>query len=196
MGRNGPKLACPKWIWTTFSEDQIDLNFRNPEVLLQVIESVLFYIRHGADILRLDAVTYLWDEPGTEGVHLPQIHEVIKLLRDIVDAVGLGVALLTETNVPHQLNISYMGDGRDEAHMVYNFALPPLVLHTFYREDTRALSRWAEKLSPLPTRQHTSTSSTRTTASDCWEPGKSCQRRTSIPLLRRPGAGAPMSPPK
>jgi glucosylglycerate phosphorylase len=141
-------LRGPKWVWTTFSEDQVDLNFRNPEVLIQVLDSMLFYIRHGADLLRLDAVTYIWAEPGTESVHLPQTHEIIKLLRDIVDCVGSGVALVTETNVPHEKNISYFGDGSDEAHMVYNFALPTLVLHTFYREDSRMLSRWAADVKP------------------------------------------------
>jgi sucrose phosphorylase len=53
---------------------------------------------------------------------------------------------VTETNVPHEQNISYFGDGTDEAHMVYNFALPPLVLHTFYSEDTAAISEWAAGL--------------------------------------------------
>lgn len=138
----------PKWVWTTFSEDQIDLNFRNPDVLMQVVDSILFYIRHGADILRLDAVTYIWAEPGTESIHLPQTHEIVKLLRDVVDAVGSGVALITETNVPHKDNVSYFGDGYDEAHMVYNFALPPLVLQAFYREDAGYLSRWAKNIEP------------------------------------------------
>jgi len=138
----------PKWVWTTFSEDQIDFNFRNPEVLLQVLNSLLFYIRNGADILRLDAVTYIWAEPGTESIHLPQTHGVVKLLRDVVDSVGSGVALLTETNVPHEKNISYFGNGSDEAHMVYNFALPALVLYTVYREDSRVISRWAESITP------------------------------------------------
>ena len=136
----------PKYVWTTFSPDQIDLNFRNPAVLLRIMESVLFYIRRGADILRLDAVTYLWAEPGTESIHLPQTHEIVKLLRDVVDTVASGVALVTETNVPHLDNVSYFGDGRDEAHMVYNFALPPLVLHAFYRGDASMLSRWARDL--------------------------------------------------
>ncbi len=136
----------PKHVWTTFSEDQVDLNFRNPAVLFQVLESMLFYVRRGADMLRLDAVTYLWDEPGTPSVHLRQTHEIVKLLRDVVDMVASGVALVTETNVPHRENISYFGNGFDEAHMVYNFALPPLVLHAFYREDAGALSRWARDL--------------------------------------------------
>jgi len=136
----------PRYVWTTFSDDQIDLNFRNPAVLTQVIDGLLFYVRHGADILRLDAVTYIWAEPGTECVHLPQTHEIVKLIRDVLDTVAPGVALLTETNVPHQENVSYFGNGRDEAHMVYNFALPPLVLHTFYSQDASALSRWARSM--------------------------------------------------
>jgi sucrose phosphorylase len=136
----------PRYVWTTFSEDQIDLNFRNPAVLMRVMEGLLFYVLQGANIIRLDAVTYIWAEPGTECVHLPETHEIVKLLRDVVDTVAPGVALITETNVPHEDNISYFGNGGDEAHMVYNFALPPLVLHTFYREDTTAISNWARNL--------------------------------------------------
>ena len=136
----------PIWVWTTFSEDQIDLNYRNPKVLLWVIETLLLYVRRGADLIRLDAVTYLWQIPGTSCANLKQTHETIKLFRDIFDIVAPGVALITETNIPHQQNIAYFGNGYDEAQMVYNFALPPLVLHTFYREDTTALSQWAQKL--------------------------------------------------
>jgi sucrose phosphorylase len=138
-------------VWTTFSADQVDFNFRNPEVLLRIIDGLLFYVRHGADILRLDAVTYIWAEPGTECVHLPETHEIVKLIREVMETAASGVALITETNVPHADNVSYFGDGTDEAHMVYNFALPPLVLHTFYREDATALSRWAATLrAPSP----------------------------------------------
>ncbi len=134
----------PRYVWTTFSPDQVDLNFRNPAVLMSVIEGLLFYVRHGADILRLDAVTYIWAEPGTECIHLPETHEIVKLLRDVVDAIAPGVAIITETNVPHEDNISYFGDGTDEAHMVYNFALPGLVLHTFFSENATAISNWAQ----------------------------------------------------
>lgn len=142
----------PRYVWTTFSADQVDFNFRNPEVLLRIIDGLLFYVRHGADILRLDAVTYIWAEPGTECVHLPETHAIVKLIRDVLETAASGVALITETNVPHADNISYFGDGTDEAHMVYNFALPPLVLHTFYREDATAISRWAQGLqAPSPT---------------------------------------------
>lgn len=136
----------PKWVWTTFSTDQIDLNYTNPDVLVKVIEILLLYVRHGADIIRLDAVTYLWAQPGTKCVHLEQTHEIVKLFRDILDIVAPSIALITETNVPHDENISYFGNGSDEAQMVYNFALPPLVLYTFYSKDSRALTNWAMSL--------------------------------------------------
>jgi len=135
---NGKRL-----VWTTFSPDQIDLNFSNYKVLLKMVEILLTYVRRGADIIRLDAVTYLWDELGTTGAHLAQSHTIIKLFRDVLDAVAPHVALLTETNVLHKDNIKYFGDGNDEAQMVYNFALPPLVLHTFYNHDSLKLTDWA-----------------------------------------------------
>ena len=136
----------PSYVWTTFSKDQIDLNYTNPDVFIRIIEILLMYVRHGADIIRLDSVTYLWAEPGTRCVHLDQTHEIIKLFRDVLNVVAPGVALITETNVPHEENISYFGNGNDEAQMVYNFALPPLVLYTFYSENATALSKWAKTL--------------------------------------------------
>ena len=136
----------PKFVWTTFSRDQIDLNYKNPDVLLHIFDVLLKYIRKGADILRLDAVTYLWEEAGTRSIHMEQTHQIVKLFRDVLDAVGPWTALITETNVPHEENISYFGNGHDEAQMVYNFALPPLVLHTFYTGDVTALSGWARTL--------------------------------------------------
>jgi hypothetical protein len=130
-------------VWTTFSADQVDLNYRNPEVLLQIIEVLLFYVRQGAQIIRLDAVAFIWKEPGTPCVHLPQTHAVVRLLRAIVKEICPWVVLLTETNVPHELNVSYLGSGTDEAHMIYNFSLPPLVLDALYTGETDALSAWA-----------------------------------------------------
>ncbi len=136
-------------VWTTFSPDQIDLNYKNPNVLIKMLEILLLYVRRGADIIRLDAVTYLWDELGTTSVHLDQTHVCIKFFRDILDAVAPHVALITETNVPHLENISYFGNGADEAQMVYNFALPPLVLYTFQNENSQSLTEWASSLKPV-----------------------------------------------
>ncbi len=133
-------------VWTTFSRDQVDLNYTNPDVLMRVMEILLFYVRNGARIIRLDAVTYLWAALGTRCASLEQTHEIVKLFRDVLNAVAPGVALITETNVPHKENVSYFGNGSDEAQMVYNFALPPLVLYTFYSENVTALSNWAHGL--------------------------------------------------
>ncbi len=135
-----------KMVWTTFSPDQIDLNFQNPKVLIKIIEILLYYVRRGADIIRLDAVTYLWDEVGTTGVHLEQTHTIIRMFREILDVVAPHVAIITETNVPHKENISYFGSGSDEAQMVYNFALPPLILHTFQTGNSTRLTEWSATL--------------------------------------------------
>ncbi len=139
-------IGGPLWVWSTFSSDQIDLNYHSPKVLLDVIDTLLLYVRRGADLIRLDAVTYLWEEPGTPCVSLEQTHQIIKLCRDVLDVVAPPVALVTETNVPHAENVSYFGSGYDEAQMVYNFALPPLVLHSFYRQDASFLTAWAKAL--------------------------------------------------
>lgn len=136
----------PLWVWTTFSPDQVDLNFKNPLVLMNVLETLLLYVRRGAEIVRLDAVTYLWEEPGTPSANLAQTHEIIKLLRDALNLVAPWVMLLTETNIPHADNIAYFGNGYDEAQMVYNFALPPLVLFTMQSGDAGPLTRWAAGL--------------------------------------------------
>ncbi len=137
----------PKHVWTTFSDDQIDLNYANPDVLLAIIDLLLFYVARGAALIRLDAIAYLWKEIGAPCIHLPQTHRVIQLFRSVLDEVAPHVSLITETNVPHADNISYFGDGYDEAQMVYNFALPPLVLHAFHTASASTLSRWAASLS-------------------------------------------------
>jgi glycosidase len=143
-----------KTVWTTFSADQIDLNYRNPDVLIEIIETFLFYISRGAALIRLDAIAFLWKELGTTCLHLPQTHRIIQLLRAVLEKVAPHVVLVTETNVPHADNLSYFGDGANEAQMVYNFALPPLVLHTFHTGDARTLSRWAADLT-LPSKRVT-----------------------------------------
>ena len=133
-------------LWTTFSSDQIDFNFKSLDVLEKMIEVLLYYVQKGATILRLDAIAYLWKEVGTNCIHLGQVHDMVKLFRSILDVVAPDVVIITETNVPHAENISYFGNGRDEAQMVYNFTLPPLLFYSFVKEDTTELSRWAQGL--------------------------------------------------
>jgi glycosidase len=141
-GASGEKNA-----WTTFSADQADLNYRNPAVLREIIDLMLFYIDRGAELLRLDAAAYFWKEPGTSCFNLPQTHGLVRTLRAAVEAAAPEAKLVAETNVPHAENVRYFGDGTDEAHLIYNFALPPLILHTFRTGDPRRLAEWVNGLS-------------------------------------------------
>lgn len=136
----------PKHVWTTFSEDQIDLNYRNPDLFLQIAELLLFYISKGAKMIRLDAIGFMWKEMGTTCIHLEETHKIIQTYRDVVDALAPEVILITETNVPHKDNVSYFGNGYNEARMVYQFPLPPLTLNTFLTGDATHLQKWASNL--------------------------------------------------
>lgn len=139
----------PKKVWTTFSSDQIDLNFKNPDVLFDFLDILIGYINKGARIIRLDAIAYLWKAPGTSCIHLRQTHEVVKIMRCLLNMIAPDVILLTETNVPNNENVSYFGDS-DEAHMVYNFSLPPLLLHAILNGSGKYLTNWASEVSNPP----------------------------------------------
>lgn len=138
-----------KSVWTTFSADQVDLDWKNPEVLFEFIEIIFGYIERGASIVRLDAVAFLWKEEGHSCVHHPKTHEMVKFFRDLVSLVAPGVTLLTETNVAHHENVSYFGLS-DEAHMVYQFTLPPLLLYSLLRGESGRLQEWVNSLSNTP----------------------------------------------
>ena len=133
------------YYWTTFSADQLDLNFANYEVLLRTIEIMLFYASKGITTVRLDAIAFLWKEAGTPCLHLRQTHEIIKIYRRILEEYAPDMILLTETNVPHQENISYFGNN-DEAQMVYQFPLPPLTAHAVMTGNAKYLTKWASSL--------------------------------------------------
>jgi sucrose phosphorylase len=135
-----------KQVWTTFSADQIDLNYKNPQVLLKILDVLLFYASQGAEFIRLDAIAYLWKEIGTTCIHLPQTHQLIQLFRAVLKQLAPQVFLITETNVPHTENLSYFGNGQNEAQLVYNFALPPLLLDAFQHSSGCRLSEWAADL--------------------------------------------------
>lgn len=142
-GANGPQA-----LWTTFSKDQVDLNYHNPEVLLRAAQVLLGYLCRGASWIRLDAIAFLWKEPDTCCMHLPGTHTVVKLFRYMVEQALPGARLLAEANVPQKDNLSYFGGG-DESHLIYQFPLPPLVLYSFFREDAQILKNWLLAL-PAP----------------------------------------------
>lgn len=139
---NGTRL-----VWTTFSADQMDLNYHNPLVLAEIVDTMLFYLAHGVRVFRLDAVAYLWKELGTPCIHLPQTHAVVRVMRSVLNQADPGALLVTETNVPHAENVRYFGNGADEANLVYQFTLPPLVLDALTQGSAADLSAWAAGLS-------------------------------------------------
>lgn len=136
-------------VWTTFSDDQADLNFANPALFLEMLDILLFYLSKGIRVIRLDAIAFLWKQHGTSCLHLPETHEFVKLFRDIFDFISPHLVLLTETNVPNRENMSYFGSG-DEAHMIYQFSMPPLLLHAFFSENARYFNSWASQLPEPP----------------------------------------------
>ncbi|MEC9389640.1 MAG: alpha-amylase family glycosyl hydrolase [Myxococcota bacterium] len=142
-------VAGTRHVWCTFSRDQVDWDFANPDVLFEFVDVFVSYIERGAAWMRVDAVAYLWKELGTSCVHRPQTHAIVKLLRAVAEAVAPDFKILTETNVPLAENLSYFGDG-DEAHIVYNFSLPPILLHALMTQDTSALTTWCQSLPSLP----------------------------------------------
>ena len=134
------------FVWTTFSEDQVDLNYKDYRVFLHVLDVLLFYISKGARYIRLDAIAFLWKEAGTSCIHLDQTHWVIQSYRQIIEELAPEVILITETNVPHEENISYFGNGSNEAQMVYNFTLPPLLAFSVHQQSVSILTQWAQSL--------------------------------------------------
>ncbi|MCY4212739.1 MAG: alpha-amylase family glycosyl hydrolase [Gammaproteobacteria bacterium] len=136
-------------VWNTFSDDQVDLDFTNPAVLREFADILFFYVAQGARLIRLDAIAFLWKRLGTSCMSLPETHAVVRIMRLLLDYARAGVRLLTETNVPHEENVSYFGDG-DEAHMVYQFSLSPLLLYSYAFGNASYLTAWAARLAPPP----------------------------------------------
>ena len=134
-----------EYLWRTFSADQLDLNFKNPSVLLRFIKIMIYLINHGVTVFRLDAIAYLWKESGTKCINLKQTHQIIKLLRTICSSLNVETIIITETNLPEKENLSYFGKN-DEANWIYNFSLPPLLIHAFLFENSSYLNQWSKKL--------------------------------------------------
>jgi len=134
-------------VWCTFSPDQVDLDFANPLVLNEFVGIIRHYLDNGVKIFRLDAVAFLWKELNTSCINLPQTHEVIRLLRTLIEHVEPSAVIITETNIPNRENLSYFGNA-NEAHCIYNFSLPPLLLHTLLSGDSKALKHWMMSMPP------------------------------------------------
>lgn len=142
------------FVWTSFSSDQIDLNYQNPEILLEMIKVLLFYISQGASAIRLDAVRLLWKKLGTSCVDLPETHLIIKIFRQILDEIAPDVLLLSEVKGSYETAYSYFGNG-SQSNIIYNFELPPLILTSFLKEETEILSSSLKKIKKPPTEKNT-----------------------------------------
>jgi len=136
-----------RYVWCTFSEDQVDLNFANPQVLIEFAAIIRYYLERGVVIFRLDAVAFLWKEPGTPCIHLQQTHELIKILRLLIEHHSQDAVVVTETNVPNRENLTYFGNA-NEAHVIYNFSLPPLLINTLVTGDCKHLKTWLMSMPP------------------------------------------------
>ncbi|GLP95570.1 sugar phosphorylase [Paraferrimonas sedimenticola] len=136
-----------RWLWCTFSRDQVDLDFENPQVLLEFLAIIRHYLNHKVRIFRLDAIAFVWKIPGTNCLNLAQTHTLVRLLRLLVEHAQPNAVIITETNIPNRENLSYFGNA-NEAHGIYNFALPPLLLHTLISGDASHLSNWAMAMPP------------------------------------------------
>ncbi len=136
----------PQWVWTTFSPDQVDLDYAEPAVLLEMLDVLIDYASHGATAIRLDAIGFLWKDPSRSSIHLPETHAAIQIMRSVLDEAVPGTILISETNVPHVENISYLNDDPPEVQAVYQFPLAPLAAHAVLTGDVEALVSWANSI--------------------------------------------------
>lgn len=136
-----------RYVWCTFSHDQVDLDFSNPQVLVEFTKIVRFYLDREIKIFRLDAVAFLWKEIGTSCLNLPQTHEIVQLIRLLVEYAVDDAVIITETNIPNTENLAYFGNA-NEAHCVYNFSLPPLLLYTLISGNCHYLKLWMMRMPP------------------------------------------------
>ncbi|MEM8578775.1 MAG: sugar phosphorylase [Pseudomonadota bacterium] len=139
----------PRHVWCTFSHDQIDLNFANPDVLIEMLRIIRLHLDRGVQVIRLDAVAFIWKVIGTPSIHMPQTHAIIQLIRLMCDWAEEPVLLITETNVPKAENLSYFGQS-NEAHAIYNFPLPPLILQALMSGSAAYLRAWSAAMPPAP----------------------------------------------
>lgn len=140
-------LEGPKKVWCTFSHDQVDFDFRNPEVIKAFVNIIRQYLDNGIRIFRFDAVAFLWKQSGTQCINLEETHEIIRLFRTLIEHAEPEAMIITETNIPNDQNLTYFGNA-NEAHAIYNFSLPPLLVNTLITGDSTYLKSWQMSMPP------------------------------------------------
>lgn len=151
--RTSPLFRCTQTasgeqqVWCTFSHDQVDLDFSNPKVLINFVSIIRQYLDNGVKLFRLDAIAFLWKKAGTPCINLPETHEMVRLLRTLIEHARPDAVIITETNIPNKENLTYFGNG-NEAHCIYNFALPPLLVNTLITGNCQYLKQWMMSMPP------------------------------------------------
>ena len=136
-----------KYIWCTFSKDQVDYNFSNPVVLFEFIQIIIFYLSRGITVFRFDAVAFIWKKIGTSCINLEKTHEIVRLFRTLLTYLSPKAILVTETNTPARENVSYFGNA-NEAHWIYNFSLPPILIYSILAGDSSYLEKLTMSMPP------------------------------------------------
>lgn len=144
---------CRKWVMTVFHDYQWDLNYRNPEVFLEMLANIFFYANLGVDILRIDAPAFIWKEPGTTCQNLPQAHILLRLIKSCVVVATPGMALLGEAIVAPSRIMQYFGSGPYEARecdLAYNATQMALQWDALATGDTRVMLAGQRELTAKP----------------------------------------------
>lgn len=148
---NFTQLENGEIVLTTFYPYQWDLNYSNPMVFNDMAENLLFLANAGIDVIRLDAVPYIWKQLGTSCRNLPQVHTIVRMMRLICEIVCPSVLLLGEVVMEPSKVAPYFGTkDRPECHMLYNVTTMATIWNTVATRDVRLLQVQLEKLFMLP----------------------------------------------
>ena len=142
---------CHKFVMTTFYPYQWDLNYANPVVFNEMVNNMLYLVNQGIDIVRIDAVPYIWKQLGTTCRNLPQVHTIVRMMRMITEIVCPGVLLLGEVVMEPEKVVPYFGTlEKPECHMLYNVTTMASTWHTIATADTRLLKHQMDIVTRLP----------------------------------------------
>ena len=142
---------CRHFVMTSFYPYQWDLNYRNPQVFNEMMYNFLFLANRGMDMIRIDAVPYIWKELGTDCRNLPQVHTIVRMMRMIGEIVCPSVILLGEVVMEPVKVAPYFGTvEKPECHLLYNVTTMCTTWHTAATQDTRLLRRQLDIVNSLP----------------------------------------------
>lgn len=143
---------------TTFYPYQWDLNYLNPRVFNEMMYNFLFLANKGIDVIRIDAVPYIWKELGTPCRNLRRVHTIVRMMRIIGEIVCPSVLLLGEVVMEPEKVVPYFGTvEKPECHMLYNVTTMATTWHTVATRDVSLLKRQLDIVAGLPKNMYSST---------------------------------------